>query len=180
MRAFLAIDLPDPVTDALVDLQETLPLDCQTQADNFHLTLAFLGEQPERMIEDIHDAMREVNAPTLELELAGLDTFGDPYPKVLFVDVAKNTALERLHHKIRGAIRDAGLQLARERFRPHVTLARFRRRMPQADLERLRIFLLHHARFRLEPITVEGFSLYRSILHPDGAIHEKLAHYPLK
>lgn len=179
MRAFLAIDLPDPVTDALVDLQETLPLDCQIQADSFHLTLAFLGEQPETMIEDIHDALCEVNTPKVELEFVGLDTFGRPSPRVLFVDVAKNTTLERLHHKIRGATRDAGLQLARERFHPHVSLARFRSSMPRPDLEQLRIFLLQHASFRLEPFKVEGFSLYRSILQRNGAIHEKLADYPL-
>ena len=54
MRSFLALALPDPVRDALERVQEALPPGPARLADpeQFHLTLAFLGERPEREVEE--------------------------------------------------------------------------------------------------------------------------------
>lgn len=179
MRAFVAIDLPEPVRERIAVLQSALPVGQPVRAENFHLTLAFLGEQQEALIEEAHHGLQRVTAPGFDLKLAGLDTFGGEDPKILFVGAAKNEPLGRLRKQVRGAMHGAGIRLNRERFRPHVTLARFRRGMSLYDVERLRRFLSHHADFGLEPFAVTSFTLYRSTLRPDGAVHEALARYPL-
>lgn len=179
MRAFVAIDLPDDAKDAISGLQSALLVGQPVPADNFHLTLAFLGEQSEDQIEEAHDGLQQISAPSFELKLSGLDTFGGDDPKILFVGTGRNEALGHLRSSIRGALRGAGIELGRERFRPHVTLSRFRRGMSVYDLAKLRMFLAGHADFGLPPFTVASFALYRSTLRPEGALHEKLAQYSL-
>ena len=179
MRAFIAIDLPESVKDAISDLQADLPTGQPSPSENLHLTLAFLGEQPTEMIEDIHTALCDLTAPGFDLQLAGTDTFGGNDPKVVFAAVKPNPALEHLHRKIRSLAHGAGFVLDRQRFRPHVTIARFRRRPTAPEMERLRGWLLAHSNFGTEPFPVTEISLYRSTLSRAGAFHDELARYPL-
>lgn len=179
MRAFVAIDLPEPVREHISVLQAALPVGQPVKAENLHLTLAFLGEQQEALIEEAHHGLQRITAPEFDLKLGGLDTFGGEEPKVLFVGTAKNEPLGHLRKQVRSAMHGVGIQLKRERFRPHVTLARFRRGMSLYDVERLRRFLSHHGDFALDPFGVTSFTLYRSTLRPEGAVHEELARYNL-
>jgi 2'-5' RNA ligase len=178
-RAFIAIDLPEPVRKRIGGLQAALPVGKPAKAENLHLTLAFLGDQPGELLEEVHHGLERLAEPSFELGLAGLDTFDGREPRVLYVGVAKNPALEQLQRRVRAALYASGLTLSRTRFRPHVTLARFRPGMALNDLERLRRFLSEQADFALEPVPVTGFSLYSSILRPEGAQHDLLARYPL-
>jgi 2'-5' RNA ligase len=180
LRSFIAIDLPDAVTTAVERLQATLPVGRPVQPETLHLTLAFLGEQGPAALEEAHVELERLAAPRFDLTLSGLDTFGGADPRVVYVAVVRNEALDRLHKQVRSALRSAGIELERVRFRPHVTLARLPRGLSPDDLERLRRFLSVHAHFRPPPFTVAAFTLYRSTLHPDGAIHEVLAQYPLR
>lgn len=179
MRAFVAIDLPDYARDAITDLQAALPAGQPVPAENLHLTLAFLGEQPEEMIEEAHIGLQRIGAPDFELKLTGLDTFGGSAPRVLFVGVERNEALVRLSKMVRSAMHGAGLQIDRKRFRPHVTLARFRPGMSDYDIWKLQRFLSDRGGLSQEPFRVTSFALYRSTLRPEGAVHEKLAEYGL-
>ncbi len=179
MRAFVAIDLPEPVKETIAALQSALPVGQAVKADNFHLTLAFLGEQPEDLIEEAHHGLQHISSPPFELKLSGLDTFGRGDPSVLFVGAAQHEPLGHLRKLVRGAMHGTGIDLDRERFRPHVTLARFRRGMTLYELEKLKLFLSGYSDFGLEPFTVTSFALYRSVLRPEGAIHEELAQYRL-
>ncbi len=178
MRAFVAIDLPAAVVDALELVQAAIPCGRLVPADNLHLTLAFLGEVDTAALSVLHEHLTGVAAAPLDLTLAGLDLFGGRAPAVLFIQ-ARGAGLTALHDKVRSAARAAGLQLERRRFRPHVTLARFKPGMGRGDQARLGRFLEGQADFALPPVPVDHFSLYRSTLRPDGARHEALATYPL-
>jgi 2'-5' RNA ligase len=81
--------------------------------------------------------------------------------------------LRTLHDRIRSRLHGAGVAAERRRFRPHVTLARIAGRRDAAPI------LTHIASVRLGPFTCSQFALVRSQLHPEGAIHDPLAVYPL-
>jgi len=83
-----------------------------------------------------------------------------------------------LHARVQRAVRGAGIDLARSRFRPHVTLARFGRHPGPQAMSLLGGFLAARADVALAPFTVAGFALYRSILHQGGAEYEILETYP--
>lgn len=179
MRAFVALDLPEDVLDALQALQPGLPVGRAMGRDTMHLTLAFAGEHPQERIEELHDELSRLSAPPFGLQLKGLGSFGGDIPSILFAGVEAEKALEGLARQVRSALRRAGLPVPRDKFRPHVTLARFRPRMGPSELELLNRFVAERAGFRAGPFPVTSFALYESLLHPEGARHRELARYPL-
>ena len=178
MRAFVAIDLPDPVRSVLEDLQEALPLGRPVDPDQMHLTLAFLGEQPDALVEAAHHALAGIRFPAFEMQLSGLGTFGQREPTVLWAGLRDPGPVKALHDRILPALHGAGIVLERRRFRPHVTIARFER-TAQPEHERLARYLGRWETFPSPPFEVADFALWRSTLLKSGAIHEELARYPL-
>jgi len=180
IRAFVAIDMPDDAREALEQLQDDLPVGRLMDPETFHLTLAFLGDQPNEVMEAVHQGLSDLKVEPIDLCLRGVDVFGSKAPKLLYAGADATPSLVGLRDKVRRAVVHAGVELPRERFRPHVTLARFRGRPRGDELEKLRGFLAFHAGFTLPPFQVRQFTLYRSHLHGDGAVHEVLAEYPLE
>ncbi|MCP5076288.1 MAG: RNA 2',3'-cyclic phosphodiesterase [Rhodobacteraceae bacterium] len=179
MRIFLAIPLPGHIIAALESLQVRLPAGRPVPADNLHLTLAFLDDQPQAMAADLHEALAVLSHARFDLTLGGLDTFGGKHPKLLLARVLPSDPLSRLRKDVCKAARIAGIPLRRETFRPHVTLARFNRHTSPRDMHRLGEFLAANAGFSLPAFQVESFCLYCSTLQPTGARHEVLADYPM-
>jgi len=178
MRTFLALDLPDAQQDALEDLADAVPVGRAVPAENLHLTLAFLDDQPDEVLEALHGKLQGLDFAPVPLVFDGLGSFGGTAPRVLFAGVAANPALSALHGKVLSACRAAGLDLPRRRFRPHVTLARLPPQLRPEGRARLERFVAAHAALHLPAGVSGGITLFRSTLHPGGAIHEELASYP--
>ncbi|WP_372887905.1 RNA 2',3'-cyclic phosphodiesterase, partial [Shimia sp.] len=131
MRAFLAIDLPEDLRAQVAALQAGLRAGRPVPEENLHLTLAFLDDQPQAMLVALHEALNALDCPGFDLELAGLDLFGGKRPRLLYLRVKPAPALLALHRSLKEAARRVGMDLPRTRFRPHVTLARFRHDMTE-------------------------------------------------
>ena len=156
MRMFVALRVP---TEAREDLATFLEprLDAfdvgWTPPEHWHLTLAFLGNAPERRLDDLverlaHAAARRSPFP-LGLTRAGafpdpfaarvlnlapditLDPTRDSAPEPLTPDPSPTArlALDRLSTATRTAATTSGIEVDGARFVPHVTLARSRRAM---------------------------------------------------
>lgn len=179
MRLFVGIAMPEAACEVLEDLQAELRVGRFADPETFHLTLAFLGEVEGEAQRELHEALERVEAPGFALRLTGLGTFGSKAPRVLWAGAAASPELLALHRAVGRAARRAGLDLARERFRPHVTLARFAPRMGAEDLERVRRYLETYAAAPLPEVAVGEITLYRSHLRPGGSVHEVLEVYPL-
>ncbi|MDK3073691.1 RNA 2',3'-cyclic phosphodiesterase [Sedimentitalea sp. JM2-8] len=179
MRVFVAIDIPEQVRAELEALQSELTIGRSVPSDNLHLTLCFLGEQPEQAVEEAHLALSVLRAAAFDLQLAGVGSFGNRAPRVIFADVARNADLAALEQRIARSLRRAGLQFEKRRFRPHVTIARLPRAVPPSELAMARDFLADHAAFKGSPFRVADFRLYRSVLTPRAALHDTLACYRL-
>lgn len=176
IRAFIAIPLPETAMDDLERLQQALPAGRPMRRGTLHLTLVFLGELPEQLLEEIHEAIGSVTVPRFELMFEGVATFGRAHARSLHAGVADSPELRLLQGKLTTAARRAGADVRARKFVPHVTLARFANGADPAMLGR---FLTDHAGFRSAAFGVDGFCLYRSDLTPAGAVHQELARYPL-
>jgi len=174
MRAFVAIELNEDVADAVSRLQAALPCGRAVPRENLHLTLLFLGDQSEERLEDLHFGLEKITSLPFELRVAGLGSFGGTQPRTVFADVAADPLLNTLHDKTVSAARRAGVRVERRRFHPHITVARLGRYDAGAKLE---TYLAQHADTPLPVLPVSGFSLWSSMLHPDGARYEILARY---
>jgi RNA 2',3'-cyclic 3'-phosphodiesterase len=179
IRAFVGIPLGDTATETLVAQQAGLPAGRPVPPENFHVTLAFLGEHPMPVVEDVHYALDRIVAPGLAYGFAGVDFLGGDRPRVVQAAIRPEPALKHLRDRVLEAARGAGLAFSRERFHPHVTLARLPQSLPPEDLERLRRYVVAHASFTAGPFPADRFVLYRSHLGRSGAVYEEMASYPL-
>lgn len=173
MRAFVAIVLPGALLDAVAALQDGLPGRLVPE-ENLHLTLAFLGDVEEDGLQAVHEALSGLRLDAPLLKLTALDVFEGRKPQLAFAAVARTAALEAAQRAVAQAVRGAGIDLRRERFRPHVTLTRFGRQMSPRDEVRLAE--------RLGPVPplearATGFALCRSELRPEGPRYAVLAYY---
>jgi len=173
-RAFVALDLPEAALDRLEDTPRGLTGARATPRENLHLTLAFLDDQPMDRLETLHEALDSLRPGRVEMTFDALDLWGDRKHGLLVATVAGTEPLSRLNAAVERAARGAGIDLPRRRFRPHVTLARF-----TAAPARLQPWLTARGPLRPFSATAECLTLYRSILHPDGALHEPMATYDL-
>ncbi|MBI2422398.1 MAG: RNA 2',3'-cyclic phosphodiesterase [Candidatus Hydrogenedentes bacterium] len=185
MRAFLAIELPAPVREAL--WRAAAPLRASgvaarwVTADALHLTLRFFGEleagQAAMLLAELRGAYAG-QAP-LRLRLEGWGVFPSlRRPSVVWAGVACEEgdliALQRLAEA--SALR-VGLAPESKPFHPHVTLGRIRNPSCAAELPALLAALTAPETDAFEAGHV---SLLQSTLTPGGAIHAPLAEIELK
>ena len=176
MRLFVALALPADLRSRLCGLSSGLPGARWVDADNLHLTLRFIGEVDRHRAEDVDAALSGLRGQPFSVTLCGVGQFGDDRRlRQLWAGVAPNEALERLQAKIETALQRAGLPPEKRKFKPHVTLARFKANPG----ERLQDYLVRHALFRADPFEVRAFTLFSSYLSGEGAIYAAEADYPL-
>ena len=169
LRLFVAVDLPDEVTDGLERLCTGIPGARWTDPLQYHLTLRFIGEVDGLVMRDIEAGLAELEFEPFTLQLEGFGHFpprGEP--KVLWAGVGPKEPIDRLRRSVDRVVNAAAVKPERRKFSPHVTVARFPGGVP---IPRLQRFLAGHALYRSEPFTVDSFHLYSSQLHQDGALH---------
>jgi len=179
IRSFIAIPVPDAQAGALYKVQHALEVGRPVDPENWHVTLAFLGKQPDASLEELHERLSELAAPAFEMRIAGTDILGGRAPRVLYAGAERSDALVHLRKKVRAAARRAGVDLPRERFRPHVTLARFPKGLTMLETQRIAGVLEAYGDLDAGTVAVEHFTLYRSRTGPGGPVYEPLAEYPL-
>jgi 2'-5' RNA ligase len=172
LRLFVALDLPEPVRDALAALAATADPDVwrPVQRDGLHVTLAFLGARPAGDVATIESLLAaEAGTPAPPLALAQAEVLPPRRGRVLTARIEDPSGgLAALQSRLSDALAAAGLYTPERRpFHPHATVARLRPRMrpPRA------------AGVALEPLEFapEAVTLYVSRLHPKGARYEALA-----
>ena len=189
MRAFVAVELPPEVRDALSAVVRSLD-GCRigglrtVDPASAHLTLKFLGNVPSSQVAAIEGALVDAASRSTPLRLRLDETGTFPVrgaPRVLWVGLAGDTdGLAALRSRIEEALRPLGFALEGRPFHPHLTLARMGDRSMRAERNRA-AEALSAAPF--EPgltFAVEGVSLMRSILRREGARHVRLASIPLR
>jgi len=180
IRAFVAIAVPEPMAGTMEALQTGLDVGRLVPRENFHITLAFLGDQPDMALDDLHAGLNLIAEQMFDIRIQGLGTFGDAAPHHLFADVAPEPALTILHKKVRRAARDAGIELAHQRFHPHVTLARFGRGLLGEDLTRLQDHIARRMGMATGSFKATGFTLFESRLTSGAPQYTPLADYDLR
>lgn len=178
IRAFLALPLPEQALSALRVQQFLLPLPRKVDPDGFHLTLVFLGEQPEPVLQAAHDLFTETRVPPFPLSLKSLGLFGGTKPRAAWAGVSPSEPLHRLQAKLDHAARSAGIATEARRFTPHVTLGRFPPPPPEETF-RLERAIAAGATFATPAWTVDHFILYESRQTKQGSVYSELARYDL-
>lgn len=176
MRLFVALSLPDDIAQSLQRLQTGVPGARWQTREQLHLTLRFIGEVDGRDMNAIHDALSGVEAPGFSLALHSVGEFGGKRPTALWAGVRSNEALMHLQRKIESALQRVDRPAERQRFLPHVTLARLRGTRPGHVMD----YLTDHALYSSPPFSAGAFILYSSLLTSDGSIYRAERAYRLR
>lgn len=174
-RLFTGIELPEHITDALVDLQQPLPGAKWVADEDLHVTLRYAGDVDGQIARELTELLGEIDQPVFELRLQGVGAFGGNDPHTLWAGIAACEPLEALARANERAARSAGLAAERRNFKAHVTLARLRGTPPELVAR----WLGKHGRFQCPPFPVQRFVLYSSRPRVGGGPYVVEASYPL-
>ncbi|MGZ4808043.1 MAG: RNA 2',3'-cyclic phosphodiesterase [Thermoanaerobaculia bacterium] len=183
MRLFIATTFPPDVigtlTERLTRVRPKLPAGSWVKPDSQHLTLAFLGEQKESIIGTLEPLMERELAPvnSFDAMLQGCGFFPNPRrARVGWIGVEPAERFQAMAAAVRRAVTQAGVQLDRADFRPHLTIVRIRDGWPPACIETFQTAL---GDFTSPPFRITGVTLYSSSLQPSGAVHTPLRQFAL-
>ena len=134
MRLFVSIE---PPTGAVEHLDRFLEVRRDAGSDlrwsppaQWHLTLAFMGAAPDRVVEDVIEGVgvAAARAAPLELRVTGGGCFPDvTRARVLWAGLDAGERLAPLSRAVRSACGVAGAAPEGGPFHPHLTIARFSR-----------------------------------------------------
>lgn len=185
MRLFLAVEFQQELRRALREatapLRALVPDAGWVAEDRLHLTLKFLGEQPETLVEPLTAAVREIAGRhwPVAMRLGGVGAFPNlRRPRVIWVGIAPTPKLELLQHDVEEGCSALGVEVEGKPFRPHLTIGRLR---GTEDREAARELgrVAREIRFRADTL-VSTIELVQSTLRPGGPRYEHLAQAPLR
>ena len=179
MRAFVGLPVPEGWHGPLVRAQGAIPIGRRVDPEDMHVTLAFLGDAPEDALGALAEALSARPLRAATLRPAGYAAFGPGAPRAVALDLAPEPALGALRDGVRGAARAAGIDLRRERFRPHVTLLRLGARDGRAAGAVLPGALTALGLPEMAPARAGAVTLWSSMLTPGGPIYEPIESWPL-
>lgn len=188
LRLFIAVELPESWSEALAATQAALRRRGLerlrwVRPEGIHLTLKFLGNVDERRVPELTEALTRAasGVSPFRLSLAGLGSFGPAArPRVVWVGVGGDLpALTRLWDAVETDVGNLGFPRERQRFAPHLTLARVPDDMPREVTGGIGATLGVISAPAAPPLAVTEVALMRSELGRGGARYTRLASVPL-
>ena len=128
---------------------------------NWHITLAYIGEFPERRIDEMLDAKQALSVEPFRLRFDRLEFWARPKIAALVAPTVP-TELEQLVDALKERMTFAGLEPEQRTYRPHVTVVRNARPF---ETQRL-----------AQPAVMEwsGFELVESVSEAGGVTYRPL------
>lgn len=167
-RLFFALPLPEQLRQQLADWRDQLPIQGKpSKPSNFHQTLVFLGQVEERYLQALCELGQQQQSEGFELSY---DRFGAWFkPGVFFVAPSEQPdALLQLVDNLRVGAKALGLEVESRRYKPHITLFRKVRKLPDLDSE-----------MPAMQMYADCFALYQSCSTKQGVEYRALQSWPL-
>ena len=175
IRIFLALELPQIVRNKLsvhaelISGYDKLKQIRWLPKENYHLTLAFLGNVEYVLINSLHLKLEQNFSFIKAVPFRFSEITPFPFsgtPKIAAAMLEYSDELMQLQHNTAKCVRAFGLSLVRRRFTPHVTLGRLKSRSRKSIT------------FQPQQIILEGVSekvlIFQSELTPKGAVYTSL------
>ena len=180
IRIFIALELPSSFKHELFRQAQLLAGQDKRQhirwlsPENYHLTLAFLGEVESPSLSSLQFALERKleSMKAVPCKISSITPFPFSRPKIAAALLECTAELLQLQTDVAKCVRSCGISIERRRFVPHVTLGRLKLRSGNSvDLQAHNILFAGVA---------DAVTLFQSELTPNGAIHTALAEIPLR
>jgi RNA 2',3'-cyclic 3'-phosphodiesterase len=195
MRVFIAIDIDDAIRERIslyMDGVRGFAPDVRwVNPESLHLTLKFIGEQPEPAVEQIKQSLTTVAASAMQIHFCGHGFFPTAKSaRVFWIGIESGPELASLAAATDTKTAALGIPKEDRAFNPHLTLARGRGSSgsphqhksdgPNRAFQRLQEKLAVLSAPEFGTMTPREFFLYQSQLSPKGSKYTKLAAFALK
>ena len=176
IRTFIAIDIPvsQKVPEIINELKK-IQIDAKiVETENMHLTLKFLGDTDENLIDEIEKIIKDaiLNMQPFEIILKNLGVFpNEKYMKVAWIGVENAEPLKKFAETIDTKLKDLGFEKEKRPFSVHLTIARIK---SAKNKEKLIDLIDKYQNIELQKIKINNIILKKSILTPKGPIYTNL------
>jgi len=175
-RLFTGLDIPDSVAERLIAIRGGLSGARWITADNYHITLRFIGDIDDGTAHDIYAILGRITRTTIPLTIEGISVFGGDRPRALVAKIAPSSALIELQSEHERLMRRIGLPPEPRKYTPHITLARLRDTSP-FELANFLSVIGHVPSMRF---VVDAFNVYSSRSSTGGGQYVTEAIYPFQ
>jgi 2'-5' RNA ligase len=194
MRLFIALDIDEAIRERIARFLEGVqgfaPHARWVRPESLHVTLKFIGEQPEPAVEQIKLALGTVSEAAAEIQFRGYGFFPTAKSaRVFWVGMEAGPQLASLAAVVDDKMATLGVPKEERAFSPHLTLARAPggpgslrggwEDGPNRAFQRLREKLAALPAPEFGTMTAREFFLYQSQLSPKGSRYTKLAGFAL-
>lgn len=179
-RLFVSLKIPDNIIENIIKIRNKVYYDKNVKwepVENLHLTIKFIGDVNDEIVEDISDDLDLVTRyPSVSCTF---NKFGFFYrenkPVILWAGLEVDAQLKRMIDEINLSLQKFSVPVENRKFHPHLTLLRIKNNPGNS-------FVNSFKNFTFEPIlfTCNTITLYKSILHPEGSEYVKIKNYKLK
>ena len=180
IRTFIALELPPSLRHELSGLAKLLAGQDKRQhirllpSENYHLTLAFLGDIDSDSLSGLQFALEQKleSVKAVPCKISAITPFPFARPKITAALLECTAELLQLQTDVAKCLRSCGISMERRRFVPHVTLGRLKPHARKSvDLQTQNILFTGVA---------DAVTLFQSELTPNGASHTALEEIPLR
>jgi 2'-5' RNA ligase len=195
MRLFIALDIDDAIRERIVRFAEGVrnfsPDARWAKPESLHVTLKFVGEQPDAAVGSIKDELARIAAASAKIHFRGYGFFPTAKSaRVFWVGMDSGPQLAQLAAMVDDKVASLGIPREDRRFSPHLTLARAgggsgsprwrKGDRPNPTFQILQDKLAALPAPDFGTMTPHEFFLYRSQLSPKGSTYTKLAGFGLQ
>jgi len=174
-RLFTGVEIPPDVAMSLSMLRGGLPGARWIDAQNYHVTLRFIGDVDDVVARDVAAMLDQIKRRAFDLHFDGIDAFGGRKPRAVVASVAASQALIELQAEQERMMQRIGLEPEGRKYTPHVTIARLR----ESSSRDVANYLSSRGLFRTPSFHVSRFVLYSSRASMGGGPYVIEESYPL-
>ena len=182
IRTFVALEMPDDALSKILDAKDELLGQIKNvrwePKEKLHLTLKFLGDIKEELVEKYSDSIEKVvkNYCSLNLSFSEFGVFkrGDE-PKIFWVGLKENKELIQFANEIDLSFAGYGFEKEKRKFKSHITLLRFR-----GHEDSKKILSLVQANLPEINFTANKVTFFESKLLQSGSVYKLLKSFYLK
>jgi 2'-5' RNA ligase len=198
MRLFIALDIDDEIRERIARFIEGVssfaPEARWAKPESLHVTLKFIGEETESMVEQIKRGLGNIAASEATVRFRGYGFFPTATaPRVFWVGIEAGPELAALAATVDRETTRLGIPKEERAFNPHLTLARGGARgggsgsphwrkgdAPNRSFQTLQEKLAALPVPEFGTMAAREFFLYQSHLSPKGSRYTKLARFALR
>jgi 2'-5' RNA ligase len=176
-RIFIGLQFPRAICDELKNLRGGVISANWVAYENYHLTLRFLGECDNNLLDDVCLALSQIRTCSFALQLQGVKHFKKKgVVKSLWVGIVKNPSLTALKTEIDTMLQNINIKEERRAFYPHVTLAK----LSNPRLSEVTFFEQMNNLYCSKKFPTNYLTIFESYSLKGGSTYQPLIKIPLR